>query len=92
MKKIFTKTKKLLSLFAVMTVLALQFAPVAGAANFTGQNLQTTISGGQDHTAVLLDDGTVEIFGLNSYGQLGDGTTNNSNSQVSRLRQSNNVK
>ena len=35
----------------------------------------TAIAGGQHHTAALKDDGTVWCWGLNSDGQLGDGTT-----------------
>ncbi len=75
MKKTFAKIKKLISLFAVMTILAVQVAPVAGAVNFTGQNFQS-VSAGSFHTAVLLADGTVKTFGSNSYGQLGDSSTN----------------
>ena len=35
-----------------------------------------------NHTAVLLEDGTVMTWGLNEVGQLGDGTRTNRNSPV----------
>jgi len=34
-----------------------------------------TISSGNSHTCIILDDGSVSCWGYNSYGQLGDGTT-----------------
>lgn len=37
-----------------------------------------SISGGVHHTAVLKQDGTVEMCGYNAYGQLGNGTVTNS--------------
>ena len=40
------------------------------------------ISAGSGHTLVLLEDGTVWSTGLNEYGQLGDGTTENRNKPV----------
>jgi hypothetical protein len=33
------------------------------------------VGAGHDHTCFVLGDGTVECFGRNAYGQLGDGTT-----------------
>jgi len=46
------------------------------------------ISSGFESTCALLDDGTVSCWGLNNYGQLGDGTTNNRSTpaQTSSLR------
>jgi len=38
------------------------------------------ISSGYRHTCAILDDGSVSCWGLNNYGQLGDGTESNSNS------------
>ncbi|MCL2104189.1 MAG: RCC1 repeat- and reductase domain-containing protein [Kiritimatiellaeota bacterium] len=35
----------------------------------------TAVAAGDSHTVVVKDDGTVWAYGLNSYGQLGDGTT-----------------
>jgi len=35
-----------------------------------------------NHTAVLFNDGTVQTFGRNNYGQLGNGTNTNSNNPV----------
>ena len=37
------------------------------------------IAAGNDHTLVLKADGTVWATGLNNYGQLGNGTTENTN-------------
>ncbi len=36
------------------------------------------IDSGQDYTCALLDDGTVQCWGSNTYGQLGNGSTNSS--------------
>jgi len=38
---------------------------------------RSRLSAGKYHTCAIVDDGTVECWGLNSYGQLGDGTTIN---------------
>ncbi|MFM8529701.1 MAG: RCC1 domain-containing protein, partial [Ilumatobacteraceae bacterium] len=43
------------------------------------------VSVGQWHTCVLLDNGTVKCWGLNIYGQLGDGGTTSSNVPGSAL-------
>jgi len=40
------------------------------------------ISAGGNHTLALKSDGSVWAFGMNSYGQLGDGTNDNSNTPV----------
>jgi len=42
-----------------------------------------TISAGDSHTVALKNDGTVFAWGLNDYGQLGDGTFTNSSTPVS---------
>ena len=39
----------------------------------------TTLSSGGEHTCTILDDGSVSCWGNNSVGQLGDGTTTDSN-------------
>jgi alpha-tubulin suppressor-like RCC1 family protein len=41
-----------------------------------------SVAGGQAHSVVLMSDGTVYAWGLNNYGQLGDGTTTASSSPV----------
>ena len=47
------------------------------------------ITSGEDSTCVLLDNGTAMCWGTTLYGQLGDGTTNKTNSKpisiISRL-------
>ena len=42
----------------------------------------TAISAGDSHTVALKNDGTVLTWGLNSYGQLGDGTSKDSHTPV----------
>ena len=43
------------------------------------------ITAGGDHTCAVLDDGSVACWGLNNYGQLGDGTTTNRNTPTQTL-------
>ncbi len=40
------------------------------------------ISAGFEHSLALMSDGTVKSWGYNEYGQLGDGTTTNSNTPI----------
>ena len=40
------------------------------------------IAGGQDHTCAVRSDGAVLCWGLNSWGQLGDGSLNSNASPV----------
>jgi alpha-tubulin suppressor-like RCC1 family protein len=42
----------------------------------------TAVAAGDNHTVVLKNDGTVWAWGLNSTGQLGDGTNTDSNIPV----------
>ena len=39
----------------------------------------TALALGSYHSCAILDDGSIQCWGRNSYGQLGDGTTTNSN-------------
>ena len=41
-----------------------------------------SISSGQDHTCAVLDNGEIQCWGRNNFGQLGDGTNSHSNSPV----------
>ena len=41
------------------------------------------ISAGAAHTCAILDDGSVSCWGLNSHGQLGQGTNDNRNTPMS---------
>lgn len=45
--------------------------------NIDNINNVISIACGDNHTIVLLNDGSVKTFGLNNYGQLGDNTENN---------------
>ena len=46
----------------------------------------TALALGSAHSCAILDDGSVHCSGYNYYGQLGDGTTTNSNTPVNRNR------
>jgi alpha-tubulin suppressor-like RCC1 family protein len=54
--------------------------PVANTG--VGSYAVVSVAGGQAHSVVLMSDGTVYAWGLNNYGQLGDGTTTASSSPV----------
>lgn len=57
---------------------------VSGLSGDTPEERATAIFSSQSslHTCALLSDGTAECWGYNLYGQLGDGTTNNSSTPV----------
>jgi alpha-tubulin suppressor-like RCC1 family protein len=66
-------------------------------ANVSHSNLRnvTDIAAGEAHVLALKDDGTVLAWGCNNYGQLGDGTTSDSESDAetpSQVSGLNNVK
>jgi alpha-tubulin suppressor-like RCC1 family protein len=44
--------------------------------------LAALVAGGRDHGLAVLGDGTVRTWGMNSQGQLGDGTTTRRTSPV----------
>src|SRR5205807_9107416 len=53
-------------------------AAALGTARFSGEKgaraHRNRLAAGQQHTCAVLDDGTVQCWGRNNYGQLGDGT------------------
>src|SRR5947207_14424753 len=60
-------------------VLALALSTAAlGTGRFSGEKgaraHRNRLAAGQQHTCAVLDDGTVQCWGRNNYGQLGDGT------------------
>lgn len=48
----------------------------------TGLTGSLLVSTGREHSCVVRDDGAVQCWGLNFTGQLGNGTTTNSNVPV----------
>jgi alpha-tubulin suppressor-like RCC1 family protein len=67
---------KIFTLNAVFLATAvLLMSPISSSAQ--------TIAGGRGHSLVVCTDNTVRSFGLNDWGQLGNGTNNNSNVPVS---------
>jgi alpha-tubulin suppressor-like RCC1 family protein len=57
-------------------------SPVSISFSGIGSNTILALSGGAEHTVALGSDGTVWTWGYNSSGQLGNGTTTQSNSPV----------
>lgn len=57
-------------------------APPYAAASPQLTSRAVAVSAGWFHTSVLLDDGTVQSFGLNTHGELGDGTTTSRSTPV----------
>src|SRR3954469_9347285 len=56
--------------------------PGAAAQAAGSSGSKPVISGGGVHTCVMVSSGTVDCWGRNFYGQLGDGTTNNSSTPI----------
>jgi alpha-tubulin suppressor-like RCC1 family protein len=72
----------LIGLMAVVLPIATQAPQRANAAAMSGF---TKVSAGSDFTCAVKTDGTVWCWGLNTSGQLGDGTTTNRNRPVQVL-------
>lgn len=58
----------------------------------SGTNWKQASGGGDGATAAIKTDGTLWVWGRNSYGQLGDGTRTNRSSPVQTIAQGNNWK
>ena len=79
------KTKKWISLLLCAVLLLGLVSPTASAAEMeTASTFTTTpmLAAGHHHTVALRSDGTVWAWGLNVFGQLGDGTTVNRHTPV----------
>jgi len=60
----------------------ISWSRVDGFAQTTGIDNVKLLSAGYEYNLALKEDGTVWSWGLNNYGQLGDGTTSNRNTPV----------
>ena len=66
-----------------VAVIGLGFAPPGAKGVPPGPVARVVaVAGGRHHSLALLSDGTVRAWGYNGYGQLGNGTTTNSNIPV----------
>ena len=65
--------KKIISL-ALALILTFALVPMTTKINAMGDTFITTISAGGSHSLAIKSDGSLWAWGLNSHGQLGDGT------------------
>ncbi len=72
------KTRKFLSLALALILCSGLLTVPAGAYDMSRGGDRTVISTGMDYTAVLDENGTLWMWGGNDYGQLGNGTTEDS--------------
>ena len=75
--------KRILSLFAMVCMLAALLPVLPAAAVDMGKVGEfQTISAGEERTAAIKPDGSLWVWGYNSGGQLGDGTTEDKTSPI----------
>ena len=70
-----SKPRKILTLALILSMALSIFPSVPLDAAVPEQLTVQMVSAGHDHAAAIMSDGSLWVWGSNSYGQLGDGTT-----------------